>query len=290
MTTYRNLSNKIFPVPENGYYNLHTGRVIKGKGVDREEKEKKIFLEKYRVAGTRNELLRFAELNDLIIEGITPLPDKESFLTRFFRVLTLTPKPPRKDEVVLSPSISTRDVGELSNEAEEMLGDFTLVGMTSKGKVKNIIDGDTLRIRIFVSLGYLMRVQPIRTRGNVVNNCAILASHELITHGYFTTFICRIDGLDAAEHNTNEGAEATKILTTILEKAKNTIYIRCGDFDKYGRLLTTIYLDSDYLQPLNDQLLKYPKFFVPYDGGTKSAYMKNLLVIDTSRKTDSPHS
>jgi endonuclease YncB( thermonuclease family) len=270
MASYRNLSNKLFTPPELGYYNLHTGRVITTPG-KKNTRENWIFLDEYHVVGNREELLRFAELNSLVIERITP-PEKESRLAWLFRMLTLSPPP--KDEIVLSPSVTTHDGEKIPEEVEGILGDFTLVGMTSKGKVTGIVDGDTLRIRIFVSLGYLMRVQPVRTRGDVANKSAILASHELLHHGFFSVFVCRLDGVDAAEHNCKEGVEATELLKTILSKV-SVVYVKCGHFDKYGRLLVSIYLDSKYTHPLNDELLKRPDLVEPYDGGTKSEYMKS---------------
>jgi endonuclease YncB( thermonuclease family) len=285
VTSYRNLSNKFFTPPELGYYNLHTGRVITAPS--KKNDTKRIFLDQYRVVGNREELLRFAELNSLVIDQLTP-PVEETRLAWLFRMLTLSPSPPPKEEIVLAPSVVTHDVLEIPSEMEETLGDFTLVGMTGKGKVTNIIDGDTVRIRIFVSLGYLMRVQPTRTRGDVSHKSAILGSHDLLSRGFHAVFICRLDGVDGAEHNTSEGIEATKLLTTILSKVKNVVYVKCGHFDKYGRLLTTIYLDGKYTHPLNDELLKRPALFEPYDGGTKSAYMKSRPPVTPVTPT-TPH-
>ena len=49
------------------------------------------------------------------------------------------------------------------------------------------------------------------------------------------------------------------------------VYIKCGKFDKYGRLLGTIYLkkDNGILDNSVNQLMVKYNYAIPYSGGSK---------------------
>lgn len=83
---------------------------------------------------------------------------------------------------------------------------------------------------------------------------------------------CRLTGIDTAEIRTRDadekvrGLEARDWLRAKLLNKK--VWVECGKWDKYGRLLGTIYLTSDFQQSVNQELINHG-FAVPYFGGTK---------------------
>jgi micrococcal nuclease len=83
------------------------------------------------------------------------------------------------------------------------------------------------------------------------------------------TWVCRLDGVDTPElRTTNENekimgyAARDALREKILHKQ---VWIRCGNFDKYGRLLITLLLDGENV---NNWLIE-KEFAYEYHGGTK---------------------
>jgi endonuclease YncB( thermonuclease family) len=92
-------------------------------------------------------------------------------------------------------------------------------------------------------------------------------------------WVCRIEGVDTPELRSNNEKEKEyayvvkeKLQEKILDKV---LKIVCGDFDKYGRLLITIYEKSDENdKSINDWLIEN-NYAYKYDGGTKTTW--NLI-------------
>ena len=62
-------------------------------------------------------------------------------------------------------------------------------------------------------------------------------------HDKYTRFVCRLSCINAPEMNTDEGKISRDILSSkVLNKV---IIVECGDFGKYGRLLSTLYEYND---------------------------------------------
>ena len=49
------------------------------------------------------------------------------------------------------------------------------------------------------------------------------------------------------------------------------VYIKCGEFDKYGRLLGTLYLEENDEVSVNDLMIENGHGYA-YDGGTKKRF------------------
>lgn len=83
---------------------------------------------------------------------------------------------------------------------------------------------------------------------------------------------CRLTGVDTAEIRTRDADEKVRGLEArdwLRSKVLNKkVWVECGKWDKYGRLLGTIYLTSDFQQSVNQELINHG-FAVPYFGGTK---------------------
>jgi endonuclease YncB( thermonuclease family) len=95
---------------------------------------------------------------------------------------------------------------------------------------------------------------------------------------------CRLEGLDTAEVSSkNERIKGFAL--SIKNKLKDMILfkdvvLRCGEFDKYGRILVTIFSNDINV---NEWLLK-KKYAVPYTGGTKKPEENWLPIIDEVEK------
>ena len=160
---------------------------------------------------------------------------------------------------------------KLKNTKNKDITKFSLKGLEINSKLVNIYDADTCRLIFFLN-------------------------------GKIQKFICRLEGIDApemkppkAQENRNEEIKAAirarnrliQLATNIIIDLDNTIKgeelqrkvdenrkilkIKCGDFDKYGRLLVTIYDNKINI----NELLVYEKYANKYDGGTKEKFTFN---------------
>lgn len=123
---------------------------------------------------------------------------------------------------------------ELSLENEEKLG-----------KVVSVYDGDTIKI-----------VFPL--------------------HDRLYKWNCRLGRVDTPELRTRNELEKKfgyevrdKLREKILNKLVN---VKCGDFDKYGRLLTEIFIEDECV----NQWLIDNEYAFEYDGGTKKDWEEFL--------------
>lgn len=108
-------------------------------------------------------------------------------------------------------------------------------------------------------------------------------------------FIVRLDGLDTPEISSSDEVERTKAIQArnyflnwllpnefnvdgdytkkeIIEKLKRNeafAFLKIGDFDKYGRLLGTIFKVRERTRNSVNEMLLRDNFAKPYDGGTK---------------------
>jgi endonuclease YncB( thermonuclease family) len=161
---------------------------------------------------------------------------------------------------------------KILEESDKDIPEFTLCGLTLKGKIVEVYDGDTCKI-----------VLPL------YNN--------------LFKFTCRLNGIDSPEikpkkdkpNRDNEILLAKKARNELLQliipnnpifnnldikkeeinlelkNNKKLFIIKCLEFDKYGRLLVELYTNDNSNISLNSVLLQ-KKLSVSYDGGTKNNY------------------
>ena len=125
---------------------------------------------------------------------------------------------------------------------------FSFEGRECLGKVVDVYDGDTVKI-VFP----LSEKEPERLyRWN-----------------------CRLINVDTPEirtKNLKEKTYAKVVRDKLREKILNKlVYVKCLDFDKYGRLLVEIFDNEKCEECINNWLIlnEYAK---KYDGGTKSKW------------------
>ena len=93
----------------------------------------------------------------------------------------------------------------------------------------------------------------------------------------------RLTGYDTPEmrpprnqENRDEEIKAARSARDFLkEKVMNQdqlVYIKCGDFDKYGRLLGTLFLEEKDEVSVNDLMIQHGHGYA-YDGGTKKKFV-----------------
>ena len=122
---------------------------------------------------------------------------------------------------------------------------FGFEGEIHEGKIVNVYDGDTVKI--------VMKM-----------------------FGKFYRFNCRIEGVDTPELRTRNKKEKKmgimvrdKLRTKILDKM---VKVKCGKFDKYGRLLVDIIIDNTSIT----KWLIDNNYAFSYDGGTKKRWAEYL--------------
>ena len=140
---------------------------------------------------------------------------------------------------------------------------FTMEGEHLVGKCVDVYDGDTVKI-----------VMPIVLDGKLTNK--------------LFRWNCRINRVDTPEIRTKNKKEkdyAKVVRNALREKVLNKlVFVKCLDFDKYGRLLTELYINDDYnyenidCNNCNDKLLNISNWLVnnkyakEYFGGSKSKW------------------
>ena len=128
---------------------------------------------------------------------------------------------------------------------------FSFEGETKVAKVVSVYDGDTVKV-VFPVLRKLFK------------------------------FNCRISGVDTPEirtRNKEEKKYGLMVRDKLREKILNKVVtIKCGDFDKYGRLLATIfkierkcYICQSLINV--NELMITNNFAKRYDGGTKEVFV-----------------
>lgn len=125
---------------------------------------------------------------------------------------------------------------------------FTLEGSFVQGKIVDVYDGDTVKIVLNL---------PINLQ-------------------YFR-WNCRLSGINTPEirtKNIKEKEFGLLVRDKLKERIENKILlIKCGEFDKYGRLLVEIYENNGELFSINNWLIEN-NYAKPYDGGTKEEWFK----------------
>ena len=132
------------------------------------------------------------------------------------------------------------------DEVNDSFKELSLENEEKLGKVVSVYDGDTIKI-----------VFPL--------------------HDKLYKWNCRLGRVDTPELRTKNELEKKfgyevrdKLREKILNKLVN---VKCGDFDKYGRLLTEIYIENESV----NQWLIDNEYAFEYDGGTKKDWEEFLI-------------
>tara|TARA_Y100000389_G_C17471074_1_gene530979 strand:+ start:9188 stop:9622 length:435 start_codon:yes stop_codon:yes gene_type:complete len=125
--------------------------------------------------------------------------------------------------------------------------EFSLKGTTKEAKIVSVYDGDSCKV-----------VFPLQEK--------------------LYKWTCRLAGIDTPELRTRnklEKAHGLLVRDKLREKILNKVVtLKCFEFDKYGRLLISIYCDDDKLSV--NQWLIDNDYALKYDGGTKKDWGEYL--------------
>ena len=160
------------------------------------------------------------------------------------------------DKINLENESMKIEIEGLNDKTKENTDYMTLENNEYTAKIVYIYDGDTMHV-VFKEFGQYFR------------------------------WNCRISGVDTPELRTKNEKEKElgyKVRDVLREKLMNQIVkIKCGEFDKYGRLLIDVYVPDEFKNPeketqmLSSWLIENGYAYA-YDGGTKKSWDDVVLV------------
>lgn len=130
---------------------------------------------------------------------------------------------------------------------------FSLEDMKFKCKVVDVYDGDTVKV-----------VFPMN--GNIYRWSVRLT-------GYDTPEMRPPKNQPNRDEEKKAAYAARDFLKSKVMNDKQLVYIKCGEFDKYGRLLGTLFIKEDDEKSVNDLMIEMGHGYI-YDGGTKKKFVK----------------
>ncbi len=158
------------------------------------------------------------------------------------------------------------------NTCNSIISEFSLNGLYILGKVVYVYDGDTVHIVI----NFNNKLTKF--------NCRLLSidSPEICPKN-IKDLNKRNEEIESAIKSRNylinqisnypiANSKMTKTeIKEICSKSTKLIWVKCFDFDKYGRLLVELYNSKDAQISIN-QLMIENKYAIKYDGGTKKEF------------------
>ena len=143
------------------------------------------------------------------------------------------------------------DPEELINKlklADKTTPVFTLEGDMKLCKVVDIYDGDTIKV-VFMD-------------NNRINKWNIRME------GYDSPEMRPSRKLENRDEIKKKAIEAKNYLKSLIMNENQLVYLKCGKFDKYGRLLGYVYIKEDDTESVNEMMIKNNHAY-EYHGGTK---------------------
>lgn len=263
---YNPFTNSYFYEPEEGHwYNLDSGRAVKNMP----KYEGAILNNTIRVAGTREMIDQFFQANNIN-------PDELQERARNIQPYQIVTKS-MKEKTDVCPL----DVWTISQQLLDTIEPFGLDGLCTKIKIKRWLDGDTLEVAYFEPTDWL--AEEHEKREGIFSYC--IAGEAQV--GCVKVVKMRLSGIDAAEHDTEQGQCARMLMKKRALQFNNNCYAIFRAWEKFGRAFGEIYTDIEFTDSncLNYYLLDFEhprlgKLVERYSGDQKSAYMKSLPKID----------
>jgi endonuclease YncB( thermonuclease family) len=149
--------------------------------------------------------------------------------------------------------------------------EFTLNGTCTNGRLVDIIDGDSLSIILPVFDNYYR----YSVRINGIDTCELKSKNQENKTLALQARSCLLKLVTGKDYSTTLSRQEIK---QILNENVFVVYLKCLDFDKYGRLLAEIYTIGSHVcfsQHLLDNKLAYR-----YTGQTKLTETEQLDVME----------
>lgn len=159
---------------------------------------------------------------------------------------------------------------ELLKCVDKDISCFSLEGREIKAKITNVYDADTCRAVFYLAdklVKYTIRLKgidtpEIRPRKTVEFREQEIKAAKKSRNRFIQ--LCTDQSIEI------EKEYKKKEIQNLIDNNKKIVILKCHEFDKYGRLLATIYEDTNknsFNQTLIDEGYAYA-----YDGGTKQKF------------------
>lgn len=279
-----NLKGKVFEELPIQWYNLRTSRFVSNKPGTYSP----VYgLRGIRILGTIEDLNSFWRLNSEKIKqkflNVTTIED--IIFEPFEDIVFLSEDAAERTQVcfigtagTVIEATTTTDVASLTEKQMESMCKFTFGGLFVKGKIDNVIDGDTFDMVFYVPIALLGQG---RALGDKKLQAPIIPIQGYHHTGFFAKVSIRMYGYDAAEKDTEPGKLAKRLMEEKLKSLGGIVWClfigaAIAD-DKYGRTLAVLYEDEQKQRLLNNYLLEQEKLYnvkmvFPYLGGTKKQF------------------
>lgn len=147
---------------------------------------------------------------------------------------------------------------------------FKLNGLNTYGRLVDIHDGDTCKIILPIFGTYYK----FNVRLNGIDTCEI-TSHNIENKNKALKARTKICSLIQEKWGHSDcPIETQKEIKEYLKSITCIVYVKCYDFDKYGRLLADVYIDDN--QKSLSEILLDEKLAYSYNGGTKISEEEQL--------------
>jgi endonuclease YncB( thermonuclease family) len=147
---------------------------------------------------------------------------------------------------------------------------FTLQGINTYGKIIDIYDGDSIKCIIPLFNDYF--IFDIRLNG--IDTCEIHSTNDILRKKALEARKKVLDILDP-DNNVDKNA-SKKEIQEYLSKSNVIAWVKCYDFDKYGRIMADMYKHKES-KSISDILLEQ-KLAYQYQGNTKLTEEEQLLL------------
>lgn len=168
----------------------------------------------------------------------------------------------------------TKTADDVATADYASTSEFTLLQDEKvQGKVVSVYDGDTCHIALkHPTLKQIFRFKcrlahidtpEIRTHDSEEKKAALRARNRLVALS--TDIGHMLPNMNCAW--------SKKLLQDVVNRNTKTIFVQCGKFDKYGRLLVVLYPTQSARVSINQTLIN-DGLAKPYEGGTKATYQR----------------
>ena len=154
---------------------------------------------------------------------------------------------------------------------------FSLNGTNTYGRLVDIYDGDTVKIVLSAFKDTFFKFD---VRLNGIDTCEI-KSHNPENKEKGVKAKKRVcDMVEEIYGNyVNSKLETQKEIKDYLKSIVCIVFVKCYNFDKYGRLLADVYIDYNSLTRKSiSEILLSEKLAYPYNGGTKLTEEEQLKI------------
>jgi len=147
---------------------------------------------------------------------------------------------------------------------------FSMNGIETYCRIVDIIDGDSVMLIVPLFGQYYkfnarlkgIDTFEIKSHDNVLKEKALLARKKVFE------IVCKEQVLLETDR---------KHLQEVLNKNVYIVWVKCYEYDKYGRLLCDLYCSQNDEKSISDKLIEL-KLAYPYFGGTKKTEKEQLLL------------